>query len=174
MTGNAGPVNHSVNRDSHVKKDYTVTLDDGQITLSSSLKKKKSSSRLSGRKTGEGDASKSIHSKVMETLQDKHASDHGDLIKTNRNVDHEIKKELQKKKGASPEQEIMKVKMGLSAKSVDDPASVAALAAREDFVGKSRRAAGLRPSGATCAKKGASGRMQRPSELVPIPECCVK
>ena len=35
---------------------------------------------------------------------------------------------------------------------------------------KSRRAAGLRPSGAACAKKGASGRMQRPPELVPIPE----
>ena len=34
---------------------------------------------------------------------------------------------------------------------------------------KSRRAAG-RPSGAACAKKGASGRMQRPPELVPIPE----
>ena len=31
-----------------------------------------------------------------------------------------------------------------------------------------------RPSGAACAKKGASGRMQRPTELVPIPECGVK
>ena len=31
----------------------------------------------------------------------------------------------------------------------------------------------LRPSAAACAKKGASGRMQRPPELVPIPECCL-
>ena len=30
------------------------------------------------------------------------------------------------------------------------------------------RAAGLRPRAAACAKKGASGRMQRPAELVPI------
>ena len=29
-------------------------------------------------------------------------------------------------------------------------------------------------SAAACAKKGASGRMQRPAELVPIPECGVK
>ena len=28
----------------------------------------------------------------------------------------------------------------------------------------------LRPSGAACAKKGGPGRMQRPPELVPIPE----
>ena len=38
----------------------------------------------------------------------------------------------------------------------------------------SRRAAGSRPSGAACAEKGASGRMQRPPELVPIPCCGVK
>ena len=35
----------------------------------------------------------------------------------------------------------------------------------------------LRPSGAACAKKGASGRMQCPQELVPVrngPQCGVK
>ena len=37
----------------------------------------------------------------------------------------------------------------------------------------SRRAAGLRPSAAACAKKGASGRMQHPPKLVPIPGCCL-
>ena len=37
-----------------------------------------------------------------------------------------------------------------------------------------RAAVGEATSAAACAKKGASGRMQRPAELVPIPECGVK
>ena len=38
---------------------------------------------------------------------------------------------------------------------------------------RSRSAGKGRPTAAACAKKVASGRMQRPPELVPIPECCL-
>ena len=48
---------------------------------------------------------------------------------------------------------------------------------RSDFlqVAKLQARRGERPAGRAqlLAKKGASGRMQRPPELVPIPECCL-
>ena len=37
-----------------------------------------------------------------------------------------------------------------------------------EFLDWSRRAAGLRPSGAACAKRGSIGQMQTPAELLPV------
>ena len=51
------------------------------------------------------------------------------------------------------------------------PQEVAALAVGGQEVAESGEP---EPSAAACAKKAASGRMQRPAELVPIPECGVK
>ena len=53
---------------------------------------------------------------------------------------------------------------GLSPRGVQRPG----VETPEDVNGKSRGEPPARLSGAACAKRGASGRMQRPAELVPI------
>ena len=80
-----------------------------------------------------------VRAKMMQTLNTKHTTPMTGLIDVHAKKDHindAIQKTIQKKKEPPLENVQMKVQMGLSAKSTDDPENAAALRSRTDCYGK--------------------------------------